>query len=446
MACSRFYRLWSVAVTSHWGSSLRLRVCLALLTIVVAACGPTGDDLNEHEQSLAALEASQSGSIDQVMLRLEDAAPGFAGLFVRDGVPHVRLTVAADEAAARAVIANFLVQSAAPVSSSKPADIVVLPATRTFRQLSELRDRLTNVLTLPGAVYLDADEAANVVAVGVSLERSIADVEKFAAAVGVPRDALVVRITDEVRPLANLRDQFRPTKGGIQITRSGGAVCTEGFVTTHNNRGGAKGFVTNSHCTSTAGGLESTSFYQAGSAWFGADFVGTEVLDPYWVYGANIHCPSGYRCRTSDSAFVQFDDANKGSVGRIARTDDWCWVPTTYCSLNIDNANPENYITGSRGTPLVGERTDKIGRTTGWTLGSVSATCVTVVQTGTDRAATCQYWVDAPSDSGDSGSPVFQWSEGGVKLVGILWGGGSSAFVFSSINSVWDELGSMNIY
>ena len=97
----------------------------------------------------------------------------------------------------------------------------------------------------------------------------------------------------------------------------------------------------------------------------------------------------------------------------------------------------------------MGQTVHKIGRTTGWTRGSVSNTCVNVNVNGTNITQLCQTLVSAGVGAGDSGSPVFRRVGTGsnVTLVGILWGGsGSSLYVFSPISNIETELGALTTF
>jgi hypothetical protein len=83
-----------------------------------------------------------------------------------------------------------------------------------------------------------------------------------------------------------------------------------------------------------------------------------------------------------------------------------------------------------------------VGRTTGWTQGKVTNTCVNVGVSGTTIVQLCQNLVSARLGAGDSGSPVFKGSTN-VTLSGILWGGNSSGtqYVYSPISNIEKELG-----
>ena len=73
---------------------------------------------------------------------------------------------------------------------------------------------------------------------------------------GIPREACT--ITEEQPISLFLRTRRRPLRGGLQIN-FGGFLCTLGFVAV---RQGITGFVTNSHCTNTQGGVEGTVDHQ----------------------------------------------------------------------------------------------------------------------------------------------------------------------------------------
>jgi hypothetical protein len=89
---------------------------------------------------------------------------------------------------------------------------------------------------------------------------------------------------------------------------------------------------------------------------------------------------------------------------------------------------------------------NKVGRTTGWTAGQVTNSCVTVNVSGSKVQLLCQTIVQNNNativSGGDSGSPVFIGTSN-VQLAGILWGGSTDGhlFVFSPLASIKAELG-----
>jgi hypothetical protein len=116
--------------------------------------------------------------------------------------------------------------------------------------------------------------------------------------------------------------------------------------------------------------------------------------------------------------------------------------------LTIDLANP--FIIKGEGVAADNATVEKVGRTTGWTQGKVSGTCVDTGVQGSTIVLLCQTFVTGSGvivQGGDSGSPVFAITSGNeVKLLGGLWGGNQSGtqFVYSPIANIEAELGALD--
>lgn len=401
--------------------------------------------------------AAHATSIDAAFITLNRLIPSFGGLYRGEkGEVRVLLADPAAEPAARQVIEAYLrTRQAASGHAIENIPIAFAQAKHTWFDLSAYRDGLVDVLSLPGVVYLDADEACNCVTVAVVNKEAKPAAERFIEKAGVP--AGVVRIVQhaEFAFAQSLRDQFRPTKGGVRIKfnsfLSFGGSCTETAVAL---RGGVLGLITNSHCTRTIGGVEQTEIYQAGTVPFGFDFVATELVDPPWTASVP-GCPAGRLCRLSDSAFAAFANPLDGAIGKLALPAAMCG--NTPCSLQLNNANDELTVVGTSGAPVVGDLLGKIGQTTGFTRGAVTASCV-LVNVGArsfldpaNLSLPCQDFVGAAMDHGDSGAPVFSLLPGQrAVLAGIAWGMSVGAtppeFVFSPIGAVESELGTMSLF
>ena len=103
----------------------------------------------------------------------------------------------------------------------------------------------------------------------------------------------------------------------------------------------------------------------------------------------------------------------------------------------IDVTNPDMEITDGEDYIMGGMTVDKIGRTTGWTFGTVTNTCFSDTRVdGIVRQ--CSYAGNYGSSGGDSGAPVFMWHGNTVTLVGIHWGAGG---VFSPLGGLRLNLG-----
>jgi hypothetical protein len=109
-------------------------------------------------------------------------------------------------------------------------------------------------------------------------------------------------------------------------------------------------------------------------------------------------------------------------------------------ALTISHTTPRFRIVGETAFPVVGETLNKVGRTTGWTRGPVSATCRNTNVLGTNITLLCQDFVDAGVSGGDRGSSGFRVTNspaaGDVRLYGLLWGSsGGTRFVFGALGS-----------
>jgi hypothetical protein len=295
------------------------------------------------------------------------------------------------------------------------------------------RQVTTDAFSIAGVVYTDLDEATNRVTVGVDRAEASSSVRSLAARLGIPAEAVVVKQTEPISFAATLRDQVRPVVAGLQINFSN-FLCSIGFNAVS---GGQNSFLTASHCTDRQGGVESTLYYQP-LASTANSFIGTEVADPTYFRGGV--CPRGRKCRFSDASREAYASGVLFTLGGIAKTSG-----PNNGSLTINGS----FGITNEGSAVVGDVVNKIGRTTGWTQGAVSATCVNTGVSGSNIVQLCQTFVDAGVGGGDSGSDVFaQTGTSSATLLGILWGGNSSGtlFVYSPITNIEQELGPLTTH
>jgi len=360
-------------------------------------------------------------------LSLASAVPGFGGFYLDGGTPVVYLRDARQRGNAERALAPFLASERLAASQLR-----VLPAKYEWSQLEGwLSHASARVLGVPGAVFVDADEASNRLLIGV--ERGAASrIRGIVAALGIPAEAVTYQETAPFRPMATLRGKIRPAVGGLQINFPG-FLCTLGFNAVRN---GQRSFITNSHCTSHQGGTESTPYYQPLQSSAPAK-IATEVSDP--GYSSNkTGCPSGFRCRFSDASRAAYTSTTTSTLGKIAKT-----TGPNNGSLTISGS----LTITAEGAATVGQTVGKVGRTTGWTTGKVTNRCVNVQVSGTNIVQLCQNLVSARSGPGDSGSPVFKGSTN-VTLTGILWGGDDAGklFAYSPIANIERELGALTTF
>ncbi|HEV8613136.1 MAG TPA: hypothetical protein VGQ73_06475 [Gemmatimonadales bacterium] len=415
----------------HLRSPLRLAAVGAAL---LAAC--SNSDLNGPINPFPNQQVSQAEPPSQD--QLDRQVQGFGGMFLdRNGIPNVYLQAGADRRQAEVALAPYL-QS----RGLQPGQVKVLPAQFLYRQLeSWFHEASPEALALDGAVFVDNDEAGNRVHIGVTDLSAQANVRTSLARLGIPAEAAVVERADPILQLATLQNVVdRPVRAGVQINFPG-YLCSVGFNATS---GTEQSFVTASHCTNTQGGVEDTPYWQPLQSTDPTQ-IATEVADPSYFRNAN-GCPRGRRCRFSDASRAAYIDGSNQALGAIARTSG----PNNGSldivgSFTIVGEDLNDHFT-------IGTVINKVGRTTGWTQGTVSNTCVDTGVSGTNIVQLCQTFVSSSATivlGGDSGSGT--WKTAGsntVTLTGILWGGNSNGtlFVFSPLKNVERELGPLSTF
>ncbi|HEX6941093.1 MAG TPA: hypothetical protein VF158_16870 [Longimicrobiales bacterium] len=403
------------------------RVVAAGAIVLAAACADVPETTSPERGADAARIGVPISGPDLAVLARE--VPAFGGLFLdADGVPTVYLTDPGERGAVEAALGDFMASR-----GLSPSALRVREGRYGYARLDGwFRGASPEVLATAGVVFVDLDEASNRLLVGVEHAGAANAVRGALARLRIPADAVEIREVPPIHFAATLRDRVRPIEGGLQI-HFGNFLCTLGFNAV---RSGQNSFITNSHCTNTQGGTEGTQYFQPLSSVDGT-VIATEVADPTYFRGGQ--CPRGRRCRFSDSSRAAYSSGVDFTLGAIAQT-------TSRGSLSGSLTIAGTFsITGER-NPLAGEEANKVGRTTGWTFGPITNTCVNVNVSGTNITQLCQSIVEGGVGPGDSGSPVFGWTGGSsITLFGILWGGssGGDLFVFSPITNIEQELGSL---
>jgi hypothetical protein len=336
-----------------------------------------------------------------------------------------------------AAILTACADAAAPTAPSSDVDLSVQGG--QDRLAASFNRASPAVLALAGTVFADHDEKANKLVFGVENAAAIPGVRMALARLGVPTSDYAVELTQPIHQVATLRDRFRPTQAGIQI-HFGFYLCTMGFNASHS---GGRSFITNSHCTNRQGGTEGTEYFQPTSN-VDPTVIATEADDPeYFRDGV---CPRGRRCRYSDASRALYSTDVASIQGDILKTS----------GPNNGDLNVAGVFTISRQDDKttsfsIGTVVNKVGRTTGWTQGEVTRTCVHTGVFASNVVQLCQTFVSNPGGAqvvgaGDSGSGVFRLlNRDNVELVGILWGGSSDnrTFVFSPFSQIQQELGNL---
>ena len=418
---------------------------LAAVTLVLAACS---DEPAAPRPSLTATSVgaaippvSEYRTYDDELLAIAKETPSFGGVyFDSTGAVVVFVTdLATSASAGAAVSARFRGRSGDGLLPTAAA-----PAMRFVKgefdwpTLKRWKDSLRLFVFRDSAVsFIDADEGANRVTIGVTNTTAEARIRELARSMGAP--AILVRIVIEAKasPRVTLSGNFNPKVGGLKITFPGAGgtySCSLGFIASYNYLGN-RALVTNSHCTGTMFQNTGTPISQAGLV------IGTEANDTP-LFQVNGGCPAGRWCRNSDAAVILLSSGVASQYG-IAFTGVTPPSPCVNqsCSSQI-NISGIVSVTGD-GWPTQGQTLNKTGAASGWTRGTVTNTCADTPGDALNYPPAggvitplllCQIHTTLWSTYGDSGSPVYArytdvaGQPGEASLYGIMWGGPADNF------------------
>jgi hypothetical protein len=447
----------------HWRSCLGLMLSGAVL----AACSdqgtqplPSGRDSFPRTASLSVVPEERPDEAE--MAELAGRIPELAGYHFEDGELVVSLTDMGRSQAARSALAR--------VAARGNGRMHVRPARYTFLELRGWRDDWSDrVLEVPGVAFVDLDEAANQVVVGIAEPAARGRVLALLRLSGIPAPALGFETAGYAQPqsleeYAPYLDTWptqgdsitafrRPLEGGLKITcrRSGSSpdaaiTCTLGFIARLN---GVRVAITASHCSQRHWDRDQTSYFQSTPGV--GRYFGYEYRDPN---GSSCGFLSPNVCRNSDASAIALEPDVTDNLGYIVRPVGPPPIGRSATLLRrspllVDAANPAFRIIARRG-PGAGEQVAKLGATTGWTSGPVRKTCVDMPADRSYSKLRCQSWVDLSSDEGDSGGPVFiMHVDGTATLAGMLWGvvtdAGQQYATFSSIAQIEKDLGGLQV-
>jgi hypothetical protein len=154
--------------------------------------------------------------------------------------------------------------------------------------------------------------------------------------------------------------------------------------------------------------------------------VGGVHTNPPWNR-TDPECAGVARCTIGDVMYVKYDNPSN-AMPRIAKTD---FVGTNNQPGSLE-ANWYIEPLYAVMVPYHGLSIDKVGRTTGWTRGNVSATCAYTQSGGifansipfTSLVLCHDEFSGAAVGGGDSGGPVFRMASPGGFVVGVAYAGG----------------------
>ncbi|MDA1280346.1 MAG: hypothetical protein O3B95_09980 [Chloroflexi bacterium] len=336
---------------------------------------------------------------DDLLVEVAAIVPGFGGFYRDPGDKNVTVILLDDPSklsrARDAMVAVF--GESILRSGSVRAD----HADYDLRALKQWYDDVVSGLRQEFDVVNERsiDESNNQIKIGISDLAQTESIIQYFLEHGVPRSAVNVIYAGPLVFDADLGDKQRPVKGGLEIESTTATIgCTLGFLT---KRDGTPGFVTNSHCTNTEDGDDSSPNNKFSQDDGSTDLIGTEQEDNALYTGGS--CAGGDSCRDSDGAFISLNAGMTYGLGYIAKT-------TGLGSTTIASSPNEWRIT-SEGVPGANDDVERVGYINGWDTGTVSDTCVSVGEAS--RTILCATKVsNFGGGSGDSGAPVFEITTG----------------------------------
>jgi hypothetical protein len=134
---------------------------------------------------------------DDLLIRVEQQAPGFGGMFIdRDGRLAVYLLDKSELGAARTAIEAVFGVDAVPATGVR-----ALQGQYVVSQLKTWTEMAAGLLELPGVTAVDLDEARNRVAIGVEHKSRMPAVERALSATAIPRHAVTIQVTGSIRAI-----------------------------------------------------------------------------------------------------------------------------------------------------------------------------------------------------------------------------------------------------
>lgn len=379
---------------------------------------------------------SQSAATDNTYFdEMNKSYPGFAGYYYNaEGQLVLKMKPSQQKgapASAEVMEKQIKNMSQNDVHLQASPSVIIETAKYSFSELNDLyKEYAKDIWNVEGVTFTDIDERQNKLVIGTDSENAEAEVKAQLDELFIQYDDLISFERSEVATMATLRDAQTRKRAGLQIgyngSNGGGFVCTLGMTVRIN---GVKGMLTASHCDATGTiGINETTGTNYGQPNPSSGLIATESIDP-----------SGSP-RRSDALFAPYSAGVRAPIGRIAKT---VGGPN---SGSLDRDGTYLTVTG-KADAVVGQAIQKIGRTTGWTSGTVTRTCVDLNFGSTVGTTSCQTASNAGSDSGDSGSGVFIRNGENATFVGILSGGINSTgeMVFSPVSNIEADLGNIGL-
>jgi hypothetical protein len=440
-------------------------------------------------------------------ISIAQAVPAFGGYdFDSAGNAYITTAGPVAESARLKILSLFQPHFAAVqghfVEQSAASRIIFQEGKYNFLQLRAWRSAISaRLLGLEGAVYYVAlDPRDNQVLIGIS-QRRYEEIRSLVlqgtAHLAIPADALAFEAapdpteTDSFSsesdcspeavipepgcgepdpyqppPPTTLSDYVRPVRGGLQgefylQQLDTTALGTIGFVARYCPGDCYYVLVTAAHNTYRMASVDYNLVAQprfASRPRTSSDYyyVGWERWDPPWsrnrAFGISGPFAQGYtncieiNCRRSDMALIQLEVSASG-FGTLVRPQQRLDHGNTVAGQIDIYTNQFITIVGEL-VPVGGQVIDKIGKTTGWRVGTVVSNCTDIYIPYPDPNSSepavlrCQLQSGFPiSGSGDSGGPMFLWyGNNQAALVGLYHRQGFGYYWGTRIHQMRNDL------
>lgn len=373
----------------------------------------------------AAAQGRTLRGVEDDILRLEAAVPGIGGMYLGTDELVVWVLDPENDESAKTALRNAASALFLPLELryrvSRGEAITIRRGNFAFSELVGWQKVLLPLLVrTEGFVSIDVDESKNQVAIGVRDDAARLSIERIIRDVGAPSTAVALEVVAEPVFLHSLDTRVRPVSAGYRISPDAGNPCTMGWNVTALGIGA--GFVTAAHCSNPSnpgsGGVNGF-MHQALFDLFGANRIGNVHTNPAWTR-SDPECGAIESCTLADAEFVRYTNASDG-VKRLVKTTVLGQQP--YGASTVEASGYLTNIVGSA-TALMNAVVEKVGRTSGWTSGTVNGTCV--YQVIEDALVLCAGRVTGSRvGGGDSGAPVFARlpSTNEIFVAGVLYGG-----------------------
>jgi hypothetical protein len=185
---------------------MRVRTLTALAAVVaalLAAAAANGAGLLERAKmspggaSVQEPNRLQTETYDDLLVRVEERAPGFGGMFID---PTGKLVVYLLDASQLAVTRSAIEAVFGP-ARIPAAGVRAVRGKYVVSQLAAWTRSARALFEMPGVTLVDLDEAKNRVTVGVENESRRQAVTQALSTLGIPRAAVVITVTGPIRPV-----------------------------------------------------------------------------------------------------------------------------------------------------------------------------------------------------------------------------------------------------